>query len=391
MSEKGLKSVKSVDTLYSREMSTSSTSYCSEEIVDFLHPFFDPAKIFAHRKQIDELLNGKCVKPITVEVHLTNLCNHNCVWCFYRGFRFGEYSTISRKRMLSLVSDLIALQAKAVVISGGGEPLLHPDVEEVIERLGRSGIELGVITNGSMLNIDSLATKIAKFCRWIRISLDAGTTETHNMLHKPRVKDEFSIILENIKELNQLREQINPDLAIGISFLAHPLNVLDLPQLYSLCNSLSVDYLQVKPVLKLDKDKHEEILYLLRQMSSFIRHGKTELYTNFPRFNEIVRSEQRGYVDCLYSHFVTAIAADGNCYPCCQLVGNETFSFGNLNNSSLGDIWFGSKRSGVLTTIVTKFCPTCRGHQINEMLNGYRRGVISETDIKKSYKHSNFI
>lgn len=381
---------KASNTEFSESLERLGIHIDYEEMNDFLHPFFDPAKILAHRRMIDRFLHGKSITPITVELHPTNLCNHNCVWCFYKEFRYEEYSTVSRKALFRIAEDIGALRAKAIVISGGGEPLLHPDLIELIERLGKTQVELGVVTNGSLLN-DHFVRTVAQNCRWVRVSLDAGTSETHNLLHRPRNKDQFSVIVENIRKLIQMKENTNPDLVVGVSFLAHPWNVLELSQLYSLCNSISVDYVQVKPILKAGRAKFMNIYALLSQMPQFIRRGKTELYINLPRFGEIAYDEKKDYDECLYSQLVITIGSEGNCYPCCQLVGKNAFAIGNINRETLRDIWYGSRRQKVIKSIVPSSCPVCRGHRINKLLNDYQKGLVPPNLLNVSCKHANFI
>jgi MoaA/NifB/PqqE/SkfB family radical SAM enzyme len=62
------------------------------------------------------------------------------------------------------------LGCKAVTITGGGEPLLHPYINEAISIFSRNNIKVGLVTNGLLINLlskDSIA-----MLEWIRISFD---------------------------------------------------------------------------------------------------------------------------------------------------------------------------------------------------------------------------
>ena len=74
--------------------------------------------------------------------------------------------------------------------------------------------------------------------------------------------------------------------------------------------------------------------------------------------------------------------ADGNVYLCCHFMGNEEFSYGNLNEKSFEDIWNNPERRRVIDKINLAMCPpVCRNHVINKIL----------FDISKKKKHESFV
>jgi hypothetical protein len=64
---------------------------------------------------------------------------------------------------------------RAVSFSGGGEPLLHPQIKEILEYLRGYGIKLGVATNG--VGLDKLPEGVLDNFEWIRISTDSIRNE----------------------------------------------------------------------------------------------------------------------------------------------------------------------------------------------------------------------
>lgn len=71
------------------------------------------------------------------------------------------------------------LGCKAVTITGGGEPLCYPRLEEMIAEFQTHGIEIGLVTNGLLL--DRLSTRSIAQLTWCRISNgdDRTFTETY--------------------------------------------------------------------------------------------------------------------------------------------------------------------------------------------------------------------
>ncbi len=85
--------------------------------------------------------------PVLAHLIPIRRCNLSCAYC-------NEYDTFSKpvplEVMFERVDRLAALGTTIVTISGG-EPLLHPHLEELIRRVRSHGILAGMITNGYLL------------------------------------------------------------------------------------------------------------------------------------------------------------------------------------------------------------------------------------------------
>lgn len=117
---------------------------------------YSQMKVFCHPEVIDRLLKGERCNPVYIRIKPTNRCNHNCNYCHYRHsyLDLDEYNPndeIPREKMLEIVRDMKELGVKAVTFSGGGEPLLYPHIEETMQAVLDAGIDLSIITNGSLL------------------------------------------------------------------------------------------------------------------------------------------------------------------------------------------------------------------------------------------------
>ena len=78
---------------------------------------------------------------------------------------------LSRKALANIASMLDYWGVRAVCIAGGGEPLLNPHTSEFILALRAAKIQVGVVTNGYLIDrhLDALAQ-----CTWVGVSMDAG-------------------------------------------------------------------------------------------------------------------------------------------------------------------------------------------------------------------------
>ncbi len=85
--------------------------------------------------------------PVLAHLIPIRRCNLSCAYC-------NEYDTFSKPVPLEVLYqrvDRLAALGTTIVTISGGEPLLHPHLEEVIRRVRKHGILAGMITNGYLL------------------------------------------------------------------------------------------------------------------------------------------------------------------------------------------------------------------------------------------------
>ena len=90
--------------------------------------------------------------PILAHIIPVRRCNLACTYCN----EFDDFSKpVETEEMFRRIDKLGALGTSIVTISGG-EPLLHPDLDEVIRRIRANGMIAGLITNGYLLVADRI-------------------------------------------------------------------------------------------------------------------------------------------------------------------------------------------------------------------------------------------
>lgn len=85
--------------------------------------------------------------PLVACLWITERCNLQCSYCYAYPARFVDMPS---DRMLKLAEELIDMEVFDVTVAGG-EPFLHPGVFSLIDRLLTGGINLGVLSNGTLL------------------------------------------------------------------------------------------------------------------------------------------------------------------------------------------------------------------------------------------------
>jgi MoaA/NifB/PqqE/SkfB family radical SAM enzyme len=106
--------------------------------------------------------------PILAHIIPVRRCNLACTYCN----EFDDFSKpVETEEMFRRIDKLGALGTSIVTISGG-EPLLHPDLDEVIRRIRANGMIAGLITNGYLLVADRIRRLNRAGLEWLQISID---------------------------------------------------------------------------------------------------------------------------------------------------------------------------------------------------------------------------
>ena len=117
---------------------------------------FSSDKILRHLDRVNELFQAGYTPPITVELDMTNVCNHKCPGCF--GFFYKDRSSVALKDAKRIIDELADISVRAVTFTGGGEPLCNPDTLDAIRYANHKGLDVALITNGSLLDAKAIKT-----------------------------------------------------------------------------------------------------------------------------------------------------------------------------------------------------------------------------------------
>lgn len=123
-----------------------------------------PAKVLQNK---DIIRDGKIV-PYHVQLNPTNRCNLKCKFCSCRNRQREE--ELSSAEILEIMRTYRHLGCESVTVTGGGEPLLHKEVNKVMRLINNLGISIGLVTNGMFFHL--LAHDIFHYITWSRISFD---------------------------------------------------------------------------------------------------------------------------------------------------------------------------------------------------------------------------
>ena len=111
--------------------------------------------------------------PLLAHIIPIRRCNLACEYC-------NEYDDFSKPvptaTMFQRVDKLAELGTLVITISGG-EPLLHPELDDIIRRIRKNGMIAGLITNGYLLVAERIERLNRAGLEWLQISIDNVTPD----------------------------------------------------------------------------------------------------------------------------------------------------------------------------------------------------------------------
>ena len=123
-------------------------------------------KYYRHFYMLESLRKG-IGKPHSLQISLINKCNLKCIFCSVSGRNLKDEWLF--EDLIKSIEFFISAGIKTIEFSGGGEPTLYPQFNELVIFCKQRGLLLGLITNG--LRLKDIPCEILAQFEWIRISM----------------------------------------------------------------------------------------------------------------------------------------------------------------------------------------------------------------------------
>jgi pyruvate-formate lyase-activating enzyme len=333
-------------------------------------------------------------RPLVVELDTTSFCDLACPECVSGPLlNRGQFT---RDRVVRLARELVEAGVRAVILIGGGEPLLHPGTADLLTILGEARIAVGVTTNGTLISryIDALAQNAT----WTRVSVDAATPGCYATFRPGRSgQNLFAQVIENMRRLAERKKG-----KLGYSYLliarredagiTHNFNEVFRAAL--LAKEIGCDYFEVKPSYDLNhylisqpKRLRELLRAQLSPLDSLVTNGFDVIKSgnlNVVLENEPMQ-EDKTYHECPVSELRTLITPTG-LYVCPYHRGEDALRFADLQTMSFAEAWNGPLRKSVMARLnPVEHCKFhCIRHRSNQELIRIR-GLIDTANVVEDY------
>ena len=295
-----------------------------------------------HEEKAYGLRQGALDHPMMIVVSTVYPCNFGCPMCPYtdgnseiRQFYHERNADRFPQELWNKIVEEVGPSGTWMRCTGGGEPMLHPQMTEMIEFAKEKGCRVWLNTNGSLFGPlpryrKRLERIIAAGIDMIEFSMDAGEPEMYAKVRPPRggaprdAEKWFENHVSNIKAALELRKQLGSATRIVVSMIQQDIlgdKMSEYVKFY--LEQVGVDEVITRKFLSWDDNTN------INLQNSLDKH----LYANLPteKKEPCVWPFERLNVDTL-----------GRVALCGQDVGFQTADkFPNLWDVSVKDVWLG--------------------------------------------------
>ncbi len=207
---------------------------------------------------LDRLFRKK-VKARFLYLEVTHRCNLRCISC-YTGAGHEKSDSLTLEQRKSVVRQAKAMGVRTVSLSGSGEPLLYPDLFELIDYIRSLDMAVVVFTNGTLLDAHTaeflLRRQVVTYVKLF--SLDPVVVD--RMIGRPnayawadytyRHEGEAKTVKipSGIKHLLEAWQESGRPPLVKFEALISRLNSASLPQVARFCKELGIGFYLETPV-----------------------------------------------------------------------------------------------------------------------------------------------
>jgi MoaA/NifB/PqqE/SkfB family radical SAM enzyme len=321
------------------------------------------------REMIDAIVSGKATRgPLHAELDLTDRCNVDCYFCNQMDVRTKEQVPVTHA--LRIIDELAAGGLKSVRLSGGGDPLFHREILQILDHLAEKNIIVDNVTTNALALSPQVAERLVKNgAREVVVSLNTvDAADYHRMMQvKP---DLFDKVLQNMRHLLELRGD-RPAPGVIVQFMLDRQTFRRMEEMYELGRALGVDRIAINAILEIPRERIDRDLLItpadVEEARPHVRRilemdrGRDLLQLDFSvgGWNEMlaeVREElgmkppndfptAKSFKDengqCFFAWYTTTIRGNGEMYPCCLLQTPDYKPLGNALTGSVESQWNG--------------------------------------------------
>ncbi len=323
--------------------------------------------------------------PYLIAVNLTKRCNLACSHCYMDAEQRIAINDRELKpfELKDFFNELSRRAPGTIVVLTGGEPLMYPDLLDLISHCSKLGLRPVVGTNGLLLHEKKVIELKAAGLHGVGVSLDGSTPKVHDDFRG--MPGSFNKVCENIKSC------VKQGLHVQIHYTIHEKNKHEWEKSIGLAKSLGASILNFfflvcvgrgSSVQDLSPEEYEKSLnkiadYQKSEKTIMIQarcapHFKRILYEKNP-MSEYTRATGYDGGGCPAATHYARIAPDGEVTPCPYM----EISAGNLREKSFWDIWdnaplFKSMRN---TDLILGKCGKC---EFKELCGGCRARSLAQ-------------
>ncbi len=279
--------------------------------------------------------------PLVMSWNVTRECNMKCSHCYINATEKKLNNELTTQEAKSLMDQIHQVSTPLLILSGG-EPLLRPDIFELISYGAKIGLKMGLGSNGSLID-ESVARKLKKAgIATVSISLDSNIAAQHDEFRGVTGAWEKAVQACKALRKNNVLVQVNTTLT------QHNYNQID--DIMSLAEDIGVENFHLfflvptgrgTKLTDISPEKYEEMI--TKTFAKTANHKLNVRPSCAPQFMRIAKGmglDMRQWIrGCIAGLYYCRIYPNGDVTPCPYL----PIKLGNIREKSFKEIWFNSK------------------------------------------------
>jgi MoaA/NifB/PqqE/SkfB family radical SAM enzyme len=325
--------------------------------------------------------------PIELSLDPGHLCNFRCGHCNaqrYLAINPDEVPTdrkiMTAEHLRGLLDFMAEWGVRGVCMGGGGEPLMNRNVWTMPSYIASKGMKSSYATNGSLIN-EQIAEEMMH-CRWVGVSVDSGTRETFERVHRV---DQFDKVIDNLRLLVRTKEKTGSKIDLAYKYLIRPDNWEDIVKACRLAKEIGVRDFHARPVDLQRKDFKQamDLNYNIEAIQDLFAecHGMEQgddfrVFTVMHKYNPDFKI-MHPFKNCVSSSLMLQACANGSVYVCADHRLEDRFKLCDHfpNPGEIRKYWGSPKHRALLKSVnVDKECGRCTygefARQIEELAIG---------------------
>lgn len=316
---------------------------------------YSTSKLLQHPEALARMARGEHQPaPIMVDFMPMLACNQSCQWCAYGHRKLDDPPSRRGWKNMALMSDAYmpaekmaesvicwaSMGVKAVELTGGGEPLIYPHVDEFLRLMAATEMELGLVTNGTALTDARADLVAATRWTWARVSIDAGRREHYTAARRVD-RSHWDKAWAAVRLLADLAEWQR----VGVGFVVDNGNADSIYEAARLALDHGADNIRVTLAFSphgLDLFDEGVLESARAQALSAARDfgpQGLDVHDLIQERSCNLASPRQDYDYCGMKDIRVVVGGDQNVYTCCSLAFNPKGLIGSIADTTFRGLW----------------------------------------------------
>lgn len=281
--------------------------------------------------------------PLVFYLEPTSICNLSCPMCPV-AMGVAEYQYPEKVISMDLIEKMMGPleYGLRVFLSGGGEPLLHPQFLRIIQTCKKLGLEIIFNTNATLVNKEFAQEIVNMGVDCVSISIDAVDPALYHSLRRGA---ELDWILDSIRVMQQVKKDASAKKPyLNMQFTLMKENRSELESLPGFASRLGISHLVIEPlspVFSFDRQYQDffrehyqpKSADLVKTLRGLEKEAKSLGLFFSSHYLEDARSPRR----CVQPWINFGVRTNGKIFLCC----GTAEKMGSLQESGFDEIWNG--------------------------------------------------